>query len=104
MRREIEAHGRGDRVVALPAHLAQVRDLPVGEDLDIGLRPVQQTGDARRGEQSVVLGLERGELFAANVRATTRHHHRGIPSQQRKGAAKGMESLELLLELLVRGG
>ena len=91
-------------MVALAAHLAQVRDLPVGEALGIGLRPVQEPGDARRGEQSVVFGLERGELLAANVRATARHHHRGVPAQQRKRAAEGMQALELLLELFVGRG
>jgi hypothetical protein len=90
-------------MVTLPAHLAQVRDLPVRKDLDIGLCPVHETGDAGRGEQSVVFGLERGELFAANVRATTRHHHGGVPPEQRKRASKSMESLELLLELFVWG-
>jgi hypothetical protein len=89
-------------VVALPAHLAKVCDLPVDETLAIGLGSVEQAGDARRREQSVVLGLERGELFTSNVGAATRHHHRSIPSQEREGAAEGIKPFELLFELLIR--
>ena len=96
-----QSDGRGDRVVALAAHLAQIRDLPIDEALAVRLRAIQETGDSRRGEQSVVFGLERGELLAADVRAATRHHHGGIPSQERKRSAEGMEAFELLLELLI---
>jgi len=57
--------GRGrDRMVALPPHFAQVRDLPVIEPLRVGVRPVQQARDLRRREQGVVLGLQGGELLA----------------------------------------
>ena len=44
------------------------------------------------------------QLLAAHVRAATRHHHGGIPAQQRQRAPEGMEALELLLELYVRRG
>ena len=91
-------------MVALTAHLAQIGDLPVGEPLGIGLGAIEQARDARRGEQRVVLGLERGELLAANVGTAPRHHDRRIPAQQRQRATEGVEALELLLELLVRGG
>ncbi len=91
-------------MVALAAHLAQIRDLPVLEALGVGLRAVQQARDPRRGEQRVVLGLERGQLFAAHVGAAARHHHGGVPAQQRQGAAEGVEALELLFELLVWRG
>jgi len=89
-------------MVALAAHLAQVGDLPVRETLGVGLRAVEQTRDPRRGQQCVVLRLQRSELLAAHVGAAARHHHGGIPAQQRQGAAKGVEPSELLLELFVR--
>ncbi len=56
----------------------------------------------RRGEQRVVFGLERGQLLAAHVGTATRHHHGGVPAQERERAAEGVEALELLFELLVR--
>jgi hypothetical protein len=90
-------------MVALAAHLPQIRYLPIGEALAVRLRAVQESGDTGSREESVEFGLERGKLFAANVRATTRHHHSGVPAQERQGSAKGMEPLELLLELFVRG-
>jgi hypothetical protein len=49
-----------------------------------------------------MLSLERSELFTANVSAATRHHHRGIPSQERKSTAEGVKPFELLFELLIR--
>ncbi len=88
-------------MVALTAHLAQVRDLPVLQPLDVGLRPIQQPGDLGSSEQRVVLGLERGELLAAHVGAAARHHDRSIPAQEREGSAEGMQAAKLLFELLV---
>jgi hypothetical protein len=88
-------------VVALPAHLAKVCDLPVGETLAIGLGSVEQTGDARRGKQSMVLCLESRKLFTSNVGAAARHHDRSVPSQERERAAEGVKPFELLLELLI---
>jgi len=49
----------------------------------------------------MVLGLESRELFTSNVGAATRHHYRGIPSQQRESAAEGVKPFELLFELLI---
>src|SRR5256885_14181287 len=94
----------GDGMVALPAHLVQVGDLPVGEPLGVRLSAVQEPRNARRREQRVVLGLQRRELLAANVGATARHHHRRVPAQQRQSTAEGMQALELLFELLVGRG
>ena len=91
-------------MIALPAHLTQVRDLPVDETLAIGLGPVQQAGNSGRGKQSMVLGLERSELLTSNVGAATRHHHGSIPSQERESAAEGVKAFELLFELLIRWG
>ena len=99
-----QADRRRDGMVALPAHLPKIRDLPVGESLGVGLRPIEQPRDARRSEQRVVLGLERGKLLAANVGTAPRHHHRRIPAQQRQRSTEGVEALELLLELFVRRG
>ncbi len=75
-----QGHRSRDRVVALATHLAKVRDLPILKPLRVGLCAVEQTRDSRRRKQSVVLGLERSELFSANVRASARHHHRCIPA------------------------
>ena len=83
-------------MIALAAHLAQIRHLPVEQTLCIGLGAVQQAGDARRGEQRVMLGLQRRKLLAAHVRASARHHHGGVPAKERQGSAEGVESLELL--------
>src|ERR1700726_2815205 len=91
-------------MVALPAHLVQVRDLPVGQTLGVRLSPVQEPGDARRREQRVMFGFQRRELLAANVGATARHHHRRVPTQQRESTAESMQPLELLFELLVGRG
>ena len=51
-------------MIALTAHLAQVGDLPVAEPLAVRLGAVEQPRDAGCGEQSVVLGFERRELFS----------------------------------------
>src|SRR5207244_7560544 len=100
-----ERRGGRDRVIALPAHLVQVGDLPVLEPLGVRLGAVQEADDARRGKERVMLGLERRKLLAANVGAAARHHHGCIPAQQRESTAEGMQALELLFELLVgRGG
>ena len=98
-----QRHRRRDREVALPAHLAQVRDLPVLEAAGAGLRAIEQARDPRRGDQRVVLGLQRRELFAANVGAAARHHHRRVPPQDGHGTAEGMQAFPFLLELFVRG-
>ncbi len=94
----------GDRVVALAAHLAKVCDLPVREALAVGLSAIQKSGDTGSSEQRVVLGLERGELVSTNIRASARHHHCGIPSEQGQRTAERVETAELLLELFVRRG
>ena len=49
----------------------------------------------------MVLGLERRQLLAAHIGAAARHHHRGIPAQQRQRAAKGMQAAKFLFQLLV---
>jgi len=64
----------------LPAHLAEIGDLPVGQALSVRLCPIEQTGDAGRGQQCMVLGLERGELLTANIGAAPGHHHRSVPA------------------------
>ena len=89
-------------MIALTAHLAQVGDLPVDEPLAVRLGAVEQPRDAGCGEQSVVLGFERRELFTSNVGAAARHHDGGIPPQKRKRSAEGVKTFELLFELLVR--
>ena len=89
-------------MVALAAHLAQVRELPVFESLRVRLRAIEQPRDARRGEQRVILGLERGELLTAHLGAAARHHHGGVPAQQRQRAAEGVQAPEFLFQLLVR--
>jgi hypothetical protein len=91
-------------VIALPTHLAQVRYLPVFETLAIGLGPIEQSGDSGSGEQSMVLCLERGELVAANVGTTSRHHDRGVPTEQGERTTERVESAEFLLELFVSRG
>ena len=92
-----------DGEISLAAHLAHVRDLPVFESVGIRLGPVEQPRDARRRDQRVVFGFERGELLATNVRAAARHHHRRIPAQDRHGATEGVQAFPFLLELFVRG-
>ena len=56
-----------------------------------------------RGEVSSawLLGLERGELLAAQVGAAARHHHGGIPAQDAGSAAESVQPPEFLLELLI---
>ena len=49
----------------------------------------------------MMLCFECRELFAPDARATTRHHYRRIPAQQRHGATERVQALPLLLELLV---
>ena len=51
----------------------------------------------------MALGLEGGELLAAHVGAAARHHDRRIPAQQARRAAEGVQAVQLLFELLVRG-
>jgi len=89
-------------VVTLPTHLAEIGDLPVNETLAVGLGTIQQTSDSRSGQQRVMLGLERRKLFASDVRATARHHHGRIPSEERKGSPECVKAFELLFELFVR--
>ena len=96
-----ERHRRRDRMIALAAHFTQVRELPVAAALGIGLGPVEQPADPGRGQQRVVLGLERRELLAADLRAALRHHHRRVPAQQRERPAERVEALPFLLELLI---
>ena len=93
---------RRDRMIALTAHLAQVRELPVFEPLGVGLRAIEQARDLGRREQGVVFGFERGQLLAAHFGAAAGHHHRRVPAQQRERAAKGMQAAKFLLELLIR--
>lgn len=89
-------------MIALATHLAKIRDLPIDEPLAVRLGAVEKSGDARRRQQRMVLSLERRELFASDVCTATRHHDRGIPSEERKRSTEGMKSFELLFELLIR--
>jgi hypothetical protein len=98
-----QRHRCGDGEIALATHLAQVGDLPVLESAGTGLRTVEQPGDFRCRDQCVVFGLERGELFTANIGAAARHHHRGIPAKDGHGSPEGMQAFPFLLELLVGG-
>ena len=91
-------------MVALATHLAKIRDLPVDEPLAVRLGAVQKSGDPRSGQQRVVLGLERRELFASDVCAATRHHDRGIPAQQCQRAVESVQTAPFLLELTIGGG
>ena len=50
----------------------------------------------------MALRLERGELLAPQLGATTRHHHGGIPAQDARSTAKSVQPAKLLLELLIR--
>jgi hypothetical protein len=52
----------------------------------------------------MVLCLERGELVAANVGTASRHHDRGVPTEQGERATERVEPAELLLELFVSRG
>ena len=88
-------------MIALAAHLAQVGELPVGKALGVRLRAIEEPRDARRGQKGVVFGFKRGALFTAQVGAATRHHHRGVPAQERERTAKSVQALELLFELFV---
>ena len=92
---------RRDGVVALPAHLAQIRERPILELRGPGLGALQQTRHLRRREQGVVFGLERRQLLAAHIGAAARHHHRRVPTQQRQRAAKRMQSTKFLFQLFV---
>ncbi len=67
-------------MVTLAAHLSEIGNLPVRETLRVCLRSVQESSDTRSGQEAVVFGFECGELFTANVRASARHHHGGIPT------------------------
>ena len=91
-------------MIALPTHLAQIGELPISQPLRVRLRTVKETRDARRGQKSVVLGLERGALLTAQVGARARHHYRRVPAQQRQGTAKSVEAFELLFKLFVWRG
>jgi hypothetical protein len=101
-----ETRNQGDRcrdcVVTLTTHFSKIGNLPVDEALTVGLGTIQEARYARCGEKSVMLCLERGELFAANVRAASRHHHRGVPSEERERSPEGVKAFELLFELFVR--
>jgi hypothetical protein len=68
-------------VIALPAHLAQIGQRPILELRRAGLGPFQQARHLGRGEQGVVLGLERRQLLPAHIGAPARHHHRRVPTQ-----------------------
>ena len=89
-------------MVALAAHLAKIRNLPIDEPLAVRLGAVEESSNSRRGQQRMMLGLERRQLFTSDVCAATRHHDRGIPSQERKRSTEGMKTFELLFELLIR--
>jgi hypothetical protein len=91
-------------MIALATHLAQIGELPIGQPLRIRLRTIEEARDARRGQKSVVLGLERGALLTAQVGARARHHHRRVPAQERQSAAKSVQAFELLFELFVGRG
>jgi hypothetical protein len=60
---------------------------------------IQQLED-QLAEKESLLGLDGGQLLAAHIGAAARHHHGGIPAQQRQCTAKGMQTLPLLFELL----
>ena len=92
---------RRDCVIALPAHLAQVRERPILELRRGGLGTLEQPCDPRCRQQRVVLGFERGELLTAHVGTAARHHDGRIPAQQRESASKRVQSPEFLFELLI---
>ena len=89
-------------MVTLTTHFAKIGHLPIDQALAVRLGAIEKARDSRGGEQCVMLGFERRELFASDVGTATRHHHRGIPSQERKCSAEGMKPFELLFELLIR--
>jgi hypothetical protein len=97
-----DAFRGGDRMVALTPHLAQIRGLPILERPHIGIGAIQEPGDARRDQQRVSFGFQRRQLFATQVGTAARHHHGRIPTQNARGAPKGMQATKFLLELLVR--
>ena len=99
--RAISDGGVRDSVIALTAHFTQVGARPVLEVRSASLGTFQQTRNFGRGQQRVMLGLERGQLFAAHVGAAPRHHHGSIPAQQRQRAAERMKAPELLFQLIV---
>jgi hypothetical protein len=50
----------------------------------------------------MVFGLESSQLLTSDVGAATRHHHGGIPSEERERSPECVKAFELLLELLIR--
>ena len=91
-------------VVALPAHLAQIGEGPILHLRGSRLRALEQPRHFRRGQQGVVLGFKRRQLFASDIGTAARHHHRCVPAQQRQCAAKRVQAAKLLFQLLVRRG
>jgi len=73
----------GNGVVALPAHLAQVGKRPILHLRSARLRALQQPRHFRRRQQGVMLSFQRRQLLAADIGTAARHHHRGVPAQQR---------------------
>ncbi len=98
--RDERRRGR-NRMVALAAHLVQIGERPILQLGGARLCALQQARHFRRGEQGVMLGLERRQLLATHIGAAARHHHRGIPAQQRQRTAKCMQTAKLLFQLLV---
>ncbi len=88
-------------MVTLTTHFAKIGHLPIDQTLAVRLGAIEEARDARGGQQRVVLGLERRELFTSDVCTATRHHDRGIPTQERKRSPEGMKAFELLFELLI---
>ena len=95
---------RCNGVIALAAHLAQIGERPILELRGPRFRALQQPCHFRCGEQGMVLGFERRQLFAAHIGAAARHHHRGIPAQQRQRAAKRVQAAKFLFQLFVGRG
>lgn len=91
-------------MVALPAHLPQVPELPLVEPRGVRLCTIEQATDPGCREEGVMLGLERRQLLAADVGAALGHHHRRVPAQQRERATERVEALPFLLELLIGRG
>lgn len=91
-------------MVTLTTHFAKIGHLPIDQTLAVRLGAIEKAGDSRGGQQRVMLGFERRELFTSDVRAATRHHDRSIPTQERKRSAEGMKAFELLFELLIWWG
>ena len=88
-------------MVTLTTHFAKISHLPIDQTLAVRLGAIQEAGDSRGGQQRVMLGFERGELLTSDVCAATRHHDRGIPTEERERSAEGMKAFELLFELLI---